>query len=610
MFNIFNNSQLVKVSQKVWLKFYEFKPYFLLAIWACGAAGKQDSFLLLLARFKSLYKKFGHPRGFAVYLKECLRLTVCFLADQEVIKGSQSPMVKKDSHGLPTILPWLLRKELLNFKSGGLLGNKGVVVCILTVLSIFRIFANKVKPNLGSILKPFSGTTRTFDSRLLKLALRQLNFGSLRLKLPKLLIIEKASPNASKSTWGSSLDAVAFLYYPETLKAYIKYCFFIKEYIMLAWLFFILLVALPVIVLIKVLGGTINLCIAKLGVVHDQSGKARIVGITNYWIQIVLKPLHDAILSNLQRIPMDGTFDQTAPLLRLLSEATPGTRFYSFDLSSATDRLPVDIQADILNILVPGLGTAWKNLLGSLLWRWTSENTHVPLKEIKYSVGQPMGAYSSWAMLALSHHVIVQCAALNCGIRSFSSYAILGDDIVIANDTVAAEYLVLMKQLGVDINLAKSLNSLSFAEFAKRWMGPNGLDLSPLGPGLILRAIRSRLYLVGVLDAMFRLGLIQNLQATLASIQSLAKDFDKKYKGQRWNALWAAFGLNSFVLKGSQLGNHNFMQLLSWCFSISERTLSSAPFLIKSALLQVMIEDKAKAQSNLDEAIKYFSHNW
>jgi hypothetical protein len=346
--------------------------------------------------------------------------------------------------------------------------------------------------------------------------------------------------------------------------------------------------------------------IAKLGVVHDQSGKARIVGVTNYWIQVILKPLHDAILSRLEGIPMDGTFDQIAPINRLMSVVEPGQKFYSFDLSAATDRLPVEIQADILNLLIPNIGTLWMNLLGSLKWEWKSTNSHVPVKEISYSVGQPMGAYSSWAMLALSHHVIVQCAAVNCGIKSFTHYAILGDDIVIANDAVAAEYLVLMKALGVDINLAKSLSSSSFCEFAKRWIGPNGLDLSPIGPGLILRTIRSRLYLAGLLDSMFRLKLIPNLQATLASIQSLPS----KYRGQRWNALWAAFGLNSFVLKGSQTGNHNFMQLLAWCFSISERTQSSAPFLMKSALIQTIIEDKAKAQSNLDDAIKYFSHNW
>jgi len=33
----------------------------------------------------------------------------------------------------------------------------------------------------------------------------------------------------------------------------------------------------------------------------------------------------------------------------------------------------------------------------------------------RYAVGQPMGALSSWAMLALTHHCLVQVAALRVG---------------------------------------------------------------------------------------------------------------------------------------------------------------------------------------------------
>ena len=33
-----------------------------------------------------------------------------------------------------------------------------------------------------------------------------------------------------------------------------------------------------------------------------------------------------------------------------------------------------------------------------------------PEMKLKYSVGQPMGALSSWAMLAYTHHLIVQLA--------------------------------------------------------------------------------------------------------------------------------------------------------------------------------------------------------
>jgi hypothetical protein len=62
----------------------------------------------------------------------------------------------------------------------------------------------------------------------------------------------------------------------------------------------------------------------------------------------------------------------------------------------------------------------------------------------------------------------------------------LGDDIVIADKAVADSYLQLMKFLGVDINLDKSLVSdKGVAEFAKRLISSTD-DLSPLSPKLTL----------------------------------------------------------------------------------------------------------------------------
>jgi len=71
-------------------------------------------------------------------------------------------------------------------------------------------------------------------------------------------------------------------------------------------------------------------------------------------------------------------------------------------------------------------------------------------------------------MLALTHHVVVRAAALSCGKSNFSDYALLGDDIVIRNDEVAIAYRQLMQDLGLEINMSKSVVSSHFAEFAKR----------------------------------------------------------------------------------------------------------------------------------------------
>lgn len=50
-----------------------------------------------------------------------------------------------------------------------------------------------------------------------------------------------------------------------------------------------------------------------------------------------------------------------------------------------------------------------------------AKNTKYDLDEsVYYSVGQPMGALTSWGMLALTHHAIVQWAAERSGV-SFPS---------------------------------------------------------------------------------------------------------------------------------------------------------------------------------------------
>lgn len=69
--------------------------------------------------------------------------------------------------------------------------------------------------------------------------------------------------------------------------------------------------------------------------------------IGNYGYQRLLKPFHDLCMEVLKSIPMDGTFNQTAPLDRL----TGADKVYSFDFKSATDRWPLALQVDFVKEL-------------------------------------------------------------------------------------------------------------------------------------------------------------------------------------------------------------------------------------------------------------------
>jgi len=97
-----------------------------------------------------------------------------------------------------------------------------------------------------------------------------------------------------------------------------------------------------------------TLHLGRLSVKEEAAGKARVFAITDSITQSVMEPLHKFIFDLLKNLPMDGTFDQGAPLKRLLDLHRNGDlsnqTFYSYDLSSATDRLPITLQKEILSL--------------------------------------------------------------------------------------------------------------------------------------------------------------------------------------------------------------------------------------------------------------------
>jgi hypothetical protein len=81
-----------------------------------------------------------------------------------------------------------------------------------------------------------------------------------------------------------------------------------------------------------------------------------------------------------------------------------------------------------------------------------------------------MGALSSFNMLAVTHHLLVQLAyyrslpeyqdkkilILREGFW-YDNYEITGDDLVLFDPKVATEYLTIMQDIGVPINQTKSV---------------------------------------------------------------------------------------------------------------------------------------------------------
>jgi len=215
-------------------------------------------------------------------------------------------------------------------------------------------------------------------------------------------------------------------------------------------------------------------------------------------------PLHKFLFLILRGLDVDGTFNQLAPIERLqekFSRDPRGRMYASIDLSSATDRLPLALQISLIKELfrdkVPdsdAFAKAWASLLVKRFYQVKMnphllQQTFVPKKYnvhpdfgafgVTYSVGQPMGALSSWAMLALTHHAIVQYASFKAykGKRGwFEDYGVLGDDVVIIGAPVVLAYRRILQEIGVKAGLAKSIVAKSkfVLEFAKKFFVDSG----------------------------------------------------------------------------------------------------------------------------------------
>lgn len=589
----FNLLRQSKTNTKSWITREELLQFPKLVIWVAHARSHRASILLLGKRIYSLVRTNGFQFSFQ-YLKESLRLTIRAIAGSPEPKGPFLVIrVSRDTSGFPTIIPLFLRRSLRDHKN-----NVEVVRSVVTMLSVFRVFKTIIKPDLGTITSPFTGINESFHSNVIASALNDLK---IKIRHGKFIgyISESAGPNSRYSTWGASLDALSFLENPRSLLTFIKLCVTTKSYGWAIWLISLLMVFGPAYAFCRMTRIIKSpMLLGKLGVVYDQAGKARIVASTNWWIQLALYPLHLSIFTFLKTLPCDGTFDQSRALTLLMRKRTRGHKFYSYDLSAATDRLPIRLQSDILNSL--GLrGDLWSQIL-DIGWFYKGN-------VIRYAVGQPMGAYSSWAMLALTHHVIVRVAALKVGIENFDRYAILGDDIVIHDNEVAAEYLNLMTSLGVSINLSKSLVSVDTVEFAKRWISGYS-DYSPLGAGNLLTAMRYPPSVGTVLLECFAKQYADTANALRTLVVTMPS---AKYGKYVLLSLWTCLGINKTYTFHGQLDKETLLNWYSRGKDFKYPHMRSAVFhAISNCLKAGAIETIENFEANVDIfdfEVKYFT---
>lgn len=220
-----------------------------------------------------------------------------------------------------------------------------------------------------------------------------------------------------------------------------------------------------------------NPTLSRLHNLYEAAGKVRTIAIVDYWTNFVLKPLHDWMFRILELLPQDATFDQEG---RVEDFSQRGyTHVYSYDLKSATDLIPLALYRALFGLILPEkVLNLWFDLLVSRDFQVPStvlDKYPEHPRSIRYSTGQPMGALTSWASMALVHHALVLYAAVSSGatalesLLSFRDYLVLGDDIVIANEIVARRYIEICKEFKIPVGLAKShISEIGLFNFANQ----------------------------------------------------------------------------------------------------------------------------------------------
>jgi len=215
----------------------------------------------------------------------------------------------------------------------------------------------------------------------------------------------------------------------------------------------------------------------KISMIQEGGAKARVVCVPSFWMQVYFRPLHKILMNVIKEIETHQgilghscVLNQNRGAYALQRWMRENIVIDSFDLSSATDRFPRDLQTAYLKSI--GL-RQWALAIDEASEGWYQAPTKQKIVSGKddnkafwsWSAGQPMGVYGSFPLFHLTHLALLDTLACNCGSKP-DAYCVLGDDVMIADPKLSKEYTSMLEMWGVPISAAKSFHSLDLAQFA------------------------------------------------------------------------------------------------------------------------------------------------
>jgi hypothetical protein len=276
--------------------------------------GQKPALWLVLGRRITRLWTLGGTRFTIMYMKEC-RLALLAWVNSSTYATNPGVRLRVSSSGVPLIIPAGLRPTRESISTpAGLLSFRG----LHTVFNLYRVMDWKgAKPDWSSITGPFTGVSRTLFDGEIAAVLPLFTMPTFRLGYVAPWVGQSAGPNHPWSLWGSAKDILGYSLNFPMLLVFSMYAWASGQRLLAFWLLTASHLLMPVALYLWYRGMRFHL--GRLVVLEkDGGGKRRIVGVVDYWSQWVLRSLHLYLFEVLRRIPQDGTFDQIAPLMKLL----------------------------------------------------------------------------------------------------------------------------------------------------------------------------------------------------------------------------------------------------------------------------------------------------
>jgi hypothetical protein len=226
--------------------------------------------------------------------------------------------------------------------------------------------------------------------------------------------------------------------------------------------------------------------------IHKKGGgtELRDIAVPNRFIQNALVPAADRLYNLVRQLPKDATFDQDRFDTKIQNRVNNDNLYQgSVDLSKATDNLPFSWGEEIVSKLQSIFGpTPEEQLLHAIFGMNTPKEDKKEKAETEFvrsfdlfktvarakwldegfltewKVGQPLGSLPSFAMLAITHNLLLESLGASLGYHH-SPYVVLGDDVVIMNKRLRSRYIRELSSRGIPLSLHKSYEG-RLSEFA------------------------------------------------------------------------------------------------------------------------------------------------